>query len=93
MWLKLVCTFRASLSSITAHSFRGLAMRRTYRPDRDGWPPKKGIPGTLGRRAWKNLFWLISRVLGLLGHSCPPWAPFINKLDEDLFLHVFVRRD
>ena len=48
---------------------------------------KKGIPGTLGRRAWKRLFRLISKGFGFVRLSMPPWgSAHQNKYDEDLFL-------
>ena len=48
--------------------------------------PKKGVPGTLGRRAWKRLFWFISKGFGLVRLSLLPWGSvYQEKLDEDLF--------
>ena len=46
---------------------------------------KKGVPGTLGRRAWKRLFWLILKGFGLVRASLPTLGPVHQeKFDEDL---------
>ena len=69
-----------------AVSHRLLSMKQVY-----AGMPKKEVPGTLGRRAWKRPFGLISKGFSLASLSLPPWGSVHQeKMDEDLFLHVVV---
>ena len=46
---------------------------------------KKGVSGTLGRRAWKRPFWLSLKGFGLVRPSLPSRGPIHQEeCDEDL---------